>query len=104
MEALNMAFEKLENLSEDATTDEVEQVKIEVKDFFIGDIDIKREEEEWINFMKGKMELSMGYMTSDKDSLIEIFQRRNLFIHKGIINRIYIAKVKKEYQYEGEMG
>ena len=211
MEALSVAFEKLENLSENATTEEVEQVKIEVKDFFLGDIEITREEEEWIistsgedtekfnnaatnmdilykqvelmyksilvnlisniecflgdvlrkyftvykgevagkllekkdkiytiheleefdtieeakeyivdkkienlirssfeewiNFLKGKMELSMGYMTSDKESLIEIFQRRNLFIHnKGIINRIYIANVKKEYQYEGEIG
>lgn len=211
MEALNIAFERMDNLSDDATPEEIEQVKLEVKDFFGGDIEIKREEndwtistsgedgekfsnattninilneqielmyksilvnlisniecflgdilrkyftvykgevegklldkkdkiytiheleefetikeakdyivdkkienvirssfEEWVKFLKDKMGLSMSYMTNDKDCLNEIFQRRNLFIHnKGIINRIYTANVKKEYQYEGEIG
>lgn len=47
MEALNIAFERMDNLSDDATPEEIEQVKLEVKDFFGGDIEIKREENDW---------------------------------------------------------
>jgi len=49
--------------------------------------------EDWYKFLKEKMSLSMGYMNNDYDTMVEIFQRRNIFMHNdGIINRIY-AKI-----------
>ncbi len=61
--------------------------------------------EDWVKFLKDKLSLSMGYMSSDNDKMVEIFQRRNLFIHnKGIINRIYISKVKKSNRYSDNIG
>ena len=87
--------------------EEFETIK-EAKDYIVDkkiENVIRSSFEEWVKFLKDKMGLSMSYMTNDKDCLNEIFQRRNLFIHnKGIINRIYTANVKKEYQYEGEIG
>lgn len=52
--------------------------------------------EDWCKFLKGKMSLSMGYMKDDYDVLVEIFQRRNIFMHNdGVINRIYLSNVKE---------
>lgn len=61
--------------------------------------------EDWIKFLKQKLGLSIGYIDKDYDTLVEIFQRRNLFIHnKGIINRIYLSNVKESKAYSNTLG
>lgn len=61
--------------------------------------------EDWCKFLKGKMSLSMGYMKDDYDVLVEIFQRRNIFMHNdGVINRIYLSNVKECVRYGGNIG
>ncbi|MBD2495337.1 hypothetical protein [Nostoc sp. FACHB-280] len=68
----------------------------EAKNYLIG---IRIEEilrgsfSDWITFMKGNLKLSMGYLEDDEKYLIEICQRRNLFVHNGgIVNKIYLNK------------
>jgi hypothetical protein len=63
-------------------------------------IDIRIEEilrgsfTDWITFMKSNLKLSMGYLSDDEKYLIEICQRRNLFVHNGgVVNKIYLNKV-----------
>lgn len=53
--------------------------------------------EDWITFFKETAKLSMGYIQSDHDVLVEIFQRRNLIVHNGgIINGIYLSKITSQ--------
>lgn len=63
-------------------------------------IDVKIEEilrssfEDWTNLLKGELKLNMGYLDSVKENLIEVYQRRNLYVHNGgEINSIYLSKV-----------
>lgn len=50
--------------------------------------------EEWLRFWKERVKLSMGYMDTVRDQLIEVYQRRNLLIHNGgRVNSIYLSKV-----------
>ncbi|MFM7857428.1 MAG: hypothetical protein ACKO96_37285 [Flammeovirgaceae bacterium] len=52
--------------------------------------------ESWITSLKTELHLSMGYVDSCLDDLIEINQRRNLIIHNGgVVNSIYLNKVPK---------
>ena len=52
--------------------------------------------EDWIRFLKERVNLSMGYLNAAKDNLIEVYQRRNLLIHNGgRVNSIYLSKVKR---------
>lgn len=61
--------------------------------------------EDWYKFLKEKMSLSMGYMNNDYDTMVEIFQRRNIFMHNdGIINRIYISNTEPQVRYDGKIG
>src|SRR5258706_806350 len=39
--------------------------------------------EDWLRFWKERVKLSMGYMDTVRDQLIEVYQRRNLLIHNG---------------------
>lgn len=68
-------------------------------------IDTKIEEvlrgnlESWFTTLKTDLNLKLGYIDPIKDELIEIYQRRNLFVHNGgIVNTIYLSKVSEEYK------
>ncbi len=68
-------------------------------------IDVKIEEvlrgsfDSWITLLKTELKLSLGYLNNIVDELVEIYQRRNLFVHNGgIVNSIYLSKVKEEYR------
>lgn len=82
-----ISYKSLQNYStiEEATNCLVEN-KIEniIRDSFL----------EWVNFLKTKMNLSMGYLQYDKQKIYEVFLRRNLFVHnRGVINSIYLSTV-----------
>ena len=52
--------------------------------------------EDWIEYFKTQVKLELIVTTRHHDRLVEIFQRRNLFVHNdGVVNKIYIAKVAK---------
>jgi len=66
-------------------------------------IDVKIDEilrgnfESWINLLKSELSLGLGYLNEIMDELIEVYQRRNLFVHNGgIVNSIYLAKVSEK--------
>jgi hypothetical protein len=68
-------------------------------------IDTKIEEilrgnlDSWFSILKSDLNLSLAYIEPIKDELIEIYQRRNLFVHNGgIVNSIYISKVTEKYR------
>lgn len=61
--------------------------------------------QDWIDFLKEKLHMSMGYLNDEKDTLIEIFQRRNIIVHnKGIVNSIYLSKISEKYRKEAKNG
>ncbi|MFB6456783.1 hypothetical protein ACE38W_16035 [Chitinophaga sp. Hz27] len=68
-------------------------------------IDLKIEEilrgnfESWITLLKTELSLGVSYVDPMQDEIIEIYQRRNLFVHNGgVVNSIYISKVKEAYR------
>jgi len=74
-------------------------------------IDIKIDEvlrgnfESWISLLKEEIGLGLGYIKELLDELIEIYQRRNLFVHNGgIVNSIYISKVDESLRQELKPG
>ncbi len=74
-------------------------------------IDVKIDEvlrgnfESWTSILKEEIGLSLGYLKDLLDELIEIYQRRNLFVHNGgVVNSIYISKVKEELRKGIEIG
>ena len=65
-------------------------------------IDIKIDEilrgnfESWITLLKTELSLGLGYLNDIMDELIEVYQRRNLFVHNGgTVNSIYLSKVSE---------
>ncbi|HHY22771.1 MAG TPA: hypothetical protein GX527_00815 [Clostridiaceae bacterium] len=92
------------------TLDELESFA-DVKDAKMFIIDNKLENlirgsfEDWIDFLKEKLNLNMGYINEVKERLIEVFQRRNIVVHnKGIVNSIYLSKVSGKYKNEVKKG
>ncbi|WP_263601499.1 hypothetical protein [Chryseobacterium sp. PET-29] len=74
-------------------------------------IDVKIDEvlrgnfESWTNLLKDEIGLGLGYLKDLMDELIEIYQRRNLFVHNGgIVNSIYISKVKESLRENIQVG
>jgi len=60
---------------------------------------------DWIAFIKEKAKLSMSYLQTEQNSLMETFQRRNLVVHNGgIVNSIYLSKVAPELTKELSLG
>lgn len=66
-------------------------------------IDVKIDEvlrgnfESWISLLKDEIGLGLGYMKDVMDELVEIYQRRNLFVHNGgVVNSIYLSRVKEK--------
>lgn len=61
--------------------------------------------DDWIEFLKDKMKLNLGYLEAEKNNIVEIFQRRNIVVHnQGIINSIYLSKISKEYKKNLKKG
>lgn len=55
--------------------------------------------EKWIEALKNDLSLSLSYLDSSMDALVEIYQRRNLVVHNGsTVNSIYLSKVKPEFR------
>ncbi|GMU85391.1 MAG: hypothetical protein AMXMBFR48_06330 [Ignavibacteriales bacterium] len=53
--------------------------------------------ESWIHLLKSELSFGLSYLSEMTDELVEIYQRRNLLVHNGgVVNSIYIAKVKQE--------
>lgn len=74
-------------------------------------IDVKIDEvlrgnfESWASLLKEELGLGLGYLKEIMDELIEIYQRRNLFVHNGgIVNSIYISKVKENLRKDVQVG
>lgn len=82
----------LEELSNFDSIDDAKDYLIEktVESVLRGSID------DWFNFLKSKLKLSMGYVDEYYPKLVEATQRRNLLIHNGgKVNRIYLSKYPK---------
>lgn len=85
-----MTLSELKGLS---SIDDAEKFLIDVK---IDEI-LRGNFESWIKLLKSELSLGLGYISDIKDELIEVYQRRNLLVHNGgIVNSIYLSKVKKE--------
>jgi hypothetical protein len=53
--------------------------------------------ESWFALLKSELNLKLGYLAALEDDLVEIYQRRNLFVHNGgVVNLIYLNKVKPQ--------
>ncbi len=51
---------------------------------------------DWVSVLKEELKLQLNYIDDYKDSLIEVFQRRNVLIHNGgKVNSIYLSKVNE---------
>lgn len=49
---------------------------------------------DWVEVLKTELGLGLGYLDTFSNELIEIYQRRNLFVHNGgVVNSIYLSKV-----------
>ena len=83
----------LDELGKFETIDDAKNYLIEktVESVLRGSID------DWFEFFKLKLNLSMGYLDDYKKHLIEAAQRRNLLVHNGgVVNRIYLANFANE--------
>ena len=50
---------------------------------------------DWVDTLREELKLGLGYLKGFQNELIEIYQRRNLFVHNGgVVNSIYLAKVE----------
>ncbi len=74
-------------------------------------IDVKIDEvlrgnfESWTCLLKEEISLGLGYLKDVMDELIEIYQRRNLFVHNGgVVNSIYKSKVKESLRKGIDIG
>ncbi|MNC14777.1 hypothetical protein D3C75_625650 [compost metagenome] len=60
---------------------------------------------EWINYIKTNMKLKLDRISPLNDKVIEIIQRRNLFVHnEGIVNNIYLSNINSELKSEVVLG
>jgi hypothetical protein len=92
---------KLSDLKSFQTIKDAEKYLIEVK---IEEV-LRGNFESWIELLKKDLKLGLGYIDNMKDELVEIYQRRNLLVHNGgIVNSIYITKVKEELIKDLEIG
>jgi uncharacterized protein YkuJ len=74
-------------------------------------VDVKIEEvlrgnfESWINLLKTELSMGLAYIEPVRQELIEIFQRRNLFVHNGgVVNSIYLSKVNQSFRENIKSG
>ncbi|WP_026809548.1 hypothetical protein [Arenibacter latericius] len=58
---------------------------------------------DWIDTLKTELGLGLGYMSDFNNELVEIYQRRNLFVHNGgVVNSIYLSKVPESDKSIGD--
>lgn len=82
----------LKDLKTFGSVDDAEKYLIDVK---IDQV-LRGNLESWISLLKEEIGLGLGYLKDFMDELIEIYQRRNLFVHNGgVVNSIYISKVNE---------
>lgn len=74
-------------------------------------VDLKIEEilrgsfDSWVNLLSDEFKLGLNYLNDIKTDLIEIYQRRNLLVHNGgIVNSIYLSKVKDSQRQNIKLG
>lgn len=91
----------LKDLKTFGSVDDAEKYLIDVK---IDEV-LRGNFESWTSLLKEEIGLGLGYLKDLMDELIEIYQRRNLFVHNGgVVNSIYISKVKEELRNGIEIG
>jgi hypothetical protein len=60
---------------------------------------------EWVEYTKNDIGLDMEYMSHKMGEIIELFQRRNIFIHnRGFVNSQYSTKVSENYSENTNLG
>jgi hypothetical protein len=61
--------------------------------------------DDWLGFLKKTLKLPMNYLLDEKDAVIEIFQRRNVFVHNnGVVNHQYLTVVAPEYRSDAAIN
>jgi len=61
--------------------------------------------EEWCKYLKNKLNLDLDYLGKTQDDIIEIINRRNLYVHnRGIVNKTYLSRVSSKYNECTELG
>ncbi len=91
----------LKDLKSFGTVEDAEKYLIDVK---IDEV-LRGNFESWISLLKEEIKLSLGFLNEVMDELIEIYQRRNLFVHNGgVVNSIYISKVKESLRKDVQVG
>lgn len=81
----------LEELKSFGTVDDAEKYLIDSKIEGL----LRSSLSDWIETLKSELGLGLGYINDFMNELIEIYQRRNLFVHNGgVVNSIYLSKVK----------
>jgi hypothetical protein len=57
---------------------------------------------DWLEFLRKRLKLSMGYLKRDKDEIVESFQRRNVIVHNsGFVNSTYETNVSDSVKWNG---
>ncbi len=91
----------LKDLKTFGTVEDAEKYLIDVK---IDEV-LRGNFESWTTLLKEELGLGLGYLKHVMDELIEIYQRRNLFVHNGgVVNSIYTSKVKGNLRIGNEIG
>jgi hypothetical protein len=91
----------LKDLKTFGTVEDAEKYLIDVK---IDEV-LRGNFESWTTLLKEELGLRLGYLKDVMDELIEIYQRRNLFVHNGgVVNSIYTSKVKENLRKGNEIG
>ncbi|OBX22192.1 MULTISPECIES: hypothetical protein [Bizionia] len=91
----------LKDLKTFSSVDDAEKYLIDVK---IDEV-LRGNFESWASLLKEEIGLGLGYLKPVMDELIEIYQRRNLFVHNGgVVNSIYISKVKESLRKNIDVG
>lgn len=66
---------------------------------------LRKKYEDWIEYFKKNMNVNVDALNQKNNMIVEITQRRNLFVHnKGIINNIYLKKVDPSFTVGLEIG
>jgi hypothetical protein len=61
--------------------------------------------DDWVRFLKSTAKLNAAYLEPDYPRLVEIFQRRNVFVHNnGRANAIYLNKVESDLRKGVSLG
>lgn len=66
---------------------------------------IRKKYTDWIAYIKTNMKLKLENISKLNETVIEIIQRRNLYVHnEGIVNNIYLSNISDELKSGVELG